>query len=72
MDKTDVNVITALCDKGERLSLETLQGGKWNTEAFLTLSMIHFLREEIDPLSDSTIDKKAVIKESIEKMRLMG
>ena len=27
MDKADVNIITPLCDKGERLSLETLQGG---------------------------------------------
>jgi hypothetical protein len=115
MDKTDVNAITALCDKGERLSLDTLQGGRWNTDAFLTLAMVHFLRKEIDPLPDSTIDEsmdvskdyliiymrnknvdtlraymvqvrqiiseiyheasadeKALIKESIEKMRLMS
>ena len=57
MDKTDVNIIMALCDKGERLSLDTLQGGRWNTDAFLTLAMVHFLRKEIDPLPDSTMDE---------------
>ena len=92
-----------------------LQNLARNTDAFLTLAMVHFLRKEIDPLPDSTIDEsmdvskdyliiymknksvdtlraymvqvrqiiseiyheasvdeKAVIKESIEKMRLMS
>lgn len=58
MDKANVNIITALCDKGEQLSLETLGSGKWNTDAFLTLAMVHFLKKDIDPLPDSDIDEK--------------
>ena len=62
MDKADVSHVEAILGdylgKGEQLAIDALKGGKFSSDAFLVLSMAHFLRKEADPLPDSEIDER--------------